>query len=74
MSARPTRVLIEFTKDTKNVAGEVVRTAGETLLVDPMSAASFVKKGVAKELSDKQAEKVTEKKPAEPTGPVGGVG
>lgn len=39
---RRNRVLIEFTEDTFNSEGELVRSAGDRLLVDQMSAKSFV--------------------------------
>lgn len=54
MSSRRQRVLIEFTKETRDEAGAVVRSKGDKLLVDPMSARSFVKKKkVAKVIAEK---------------------
>ena len=51
--SRRNRTLIEFTENTKNAEGEVVREKGDRLLVDPVSFESFVKsKKVAKEVKE----------------------
>jgi len=62
MSSRTPRFLIEFTEDTHDAVGTVIRSKGDRLLVDPMSARSFVdKKKVAKIVTEDQpsAEVVT---------------
>lgn len=75
MSSRRERVLIEFTKDVKESAERAGRSKGERLLVDSMSAASLVKKGLAKKVTDKEAEKADESDPApDQPGVVGGAG
>lgn len=62
MSARPKRILIEFTKDTKDAVGSTIRAEGSRLLVDEMSARSFVdKKKVAKVIDEKQQESEAKK-------------
>lgn len=49
-------VLIEFTQDTKDAEGNVRRSAGDRLRVDPESAVSFVdKKKVAKRVAAEKA-------------------
>jgi hypothetical protein len=51
--SRRNRTLIEFTENTKDAEGNIVREKGDRLLVDPMSFESFVKtKKVAKEVKE----------------------
>ena len=51
--SRRNRTLIEFTDNTKDAEGNIVREKGDRLLVDPASFESFVKtKKVAKEVKE----------------------
>lgn len=50
-------VTIEFTQDTKNADGDIVRTAGTVMRVDPMSAKSFVEVKKVAKLAGPSAEK-----------------